>query len=57
MIFEHNDRTKELIARVEGFSRMDAHIYPNESTYHEQMDAFRAEGESPWMRVVPILKS
>ena len=33
MIFEHNDRTKELIARVEAF--MDAHIYPNEATYAE----------------------
>ena len=33
---------------------MDAHVYPNESTYHEQMDAFRAEGD-PW-RVVPILE-
>jgi len=45
MIFEHNDRTKELIARVEAF--MDAHIYPNEGTYAEQMDAFRADG-NPW---------
>ena len=52
MIFEHNDRTKELIARVEGF--MDAHIHPNESTYHEQMDGFRAAG-NPW-QVVPILE-
>ncbi|MDG2495496.1 MAG: acyl-CoA dehydrogenase family protein, partial [Alphaproteobacteria bacterium] len=52
MIFEHNDRTKELIARVEGF--MDAHIYPNEITYHQQMDAFRADG-NPW-QVVPILE-
>ena len=52
MIFEHNDRTKELIARVEGF--MDAHIYPNEATYAEQMDAFRADG-NPW-QVVPILE-
>ncbi len=45
MHFEHNDRTKELIARVEAF--MDAHIYPNEATYAQQMDAFRAEG-NPW---------
>ena len=28
MNFEHNDKTKELIARVEAF--MDAHIYPAE---------------------------
>ena len=26
MIFEHNDKTKELIARLEAF--MDAHVYP-----------------------------
>ena len=52
MIFEHNDRTKELIARVEAF--MDAHIYPNETTYAEQMDAFRAEG-NPW-QVPPIME-
>ena len=26
MNFEHNDKTKELIARLEAF--MDAHIYP-----------------------------
>ena len=52
MIFEHNDRTKELIARVEAF--MDAHIYPNEATYAEQMDAFRADG-NPW-QVPPIME-
>ena len=34
MIFEHNDKTKELIARVEAF--MDKHVYPNEVTYNEQ---------------------
>ena len=37
MNFEHNDKTKELIARVEAF--MDAHIYPAESVYAEQMEA------------------
>ena len=35
--------TKELIARVEAF--MDAHIYPAESVYAEQMEAF---GENRW---------
>ena len=45
MQFEHNDRTKELIARVETF--MDKYIYPNEAAYAEQMDAFRAAG-NPW---------
>lgn len=43
MNFEHNDKTKELIARVEAF--MDAHIYPAESVYAEQMEAF---GENRW---------
>ena len=52
MIFEHNDRTKELIARVEAF--MDAHVYPAEAVYHQQMDEFRAAG-NPW-QVVPILE-
>ena len=43
MNFEHNDKTKELIARVEAF--MDAHISPAESVYAEQMEAF---GENRW---------
>ena len=43
MNFEHNDKTKELIARVEAF--MDAHIYPAEPVYAEQMEAF---GENRW---------
>lgn len=43
MIFEHNDRTKELIARIEAF--MDAHIYPNEATYAQQMESF---GDNRW---------
>jgi len=43
MNFEHNDKTKELIARVEAF--MDAHIYPAESVYAEQMESF---GENRW---------
>ena len=43
MIFEHNDKTKELIARLEAF--MDAHVYPAESVYAEQMEAF---GENRW---------
>ena len=43
MNFEHNDKTKELIARVEAF--MDAHIYPAEAVYAEQMEAF---GENRW---------
>jgi len=50
MIFEHNEKTKELIARVEAF--MDAHIYPNEETYAKQMEGF---GTNRW-QVVPILE-
>ncbi len=38
MDFEHNERTKELIARVEKF--MDDYIYPNEKTFAEQQAAF-----------------
>lgn len=45
MNFEHTDKVKELIARLEAF--MDEHIYPNEDTYNAQMDAFRKEG-NPW---------
>ena len=41
MDFEHNDRTKELIARVEKF--MDDYIYPNEKTFAEQQAAFGAD--------------
>ena len=50
MIFEHNDRTKELIARVEAF--MDEHVYPAESVYTQQMEDF---GANRW-QVVPILE-
>ena len=50
MIFEYNDKTKELIARVEAF--MDEHVYPNEITYHEQMESF---GANRW-QVVPIVE-
>ena len=43
MNFDHSDKTKELIARVEKF--MDENVYPNESVYEEQMQAF---GENRW---------
>lgn len=43
MDFEHNQRTKDLIARVEDF--MDKHIYPAEPVYEEQMAAF---GDNRW---------
>lgn len=50
MIFEHDKRTKELIARIENF--MDKHIYPNEVVYAQQMVDF---GENRW-QVVPIVE-
>ena len=43
MNFDHSDKTKELMARVEKF--MDENVYPNESVYEEQMQAF---GENRW---------
>ncbi|MGH9661469.1 MAG: acyl-CoA dehydrogenase family protein, partial [Bryobacteraceae bacterium] len=36
MVFEHSARAREFARRVSAF--MDAHIYPNESRYHEQID-------------------
>ncbi len=50
MDFEHNQRTKELIARVQAF--MDAHIYPAEAVHREQMAAF---GADRW-RIPPIVE-
>ena len=49
MDFEYSDRTRELQARVTAF--MEAHIYPNEVTYHEQIDA----GDTRW-KPVPIIE-
>ena len=43
MIFEHNEKTKELLARLEAF--MDKYVYPNEETYTAQMEAF---GDNRW---------
>ncbi|MDC3401578.1 acyl-CoA dehydrogenase family protein [Alphaproteobacteria bacterium] len=50
MIFEHNEKTKELIARVESF--MDEHVYPAEAVYAQQMEDF---GVNRW-QVVPVLE-
>jgi len=36
MIFEHNARTRDLIARLQAF--MDTHVYPAEALYHEQLE-------------------
>jgi len=37
MDFEHNDRTRDLLERVGAF--MEEHIYPNEQTYLDQVEA------------------
>lgn len=52
MDFEHTDKVKELVARLEAF--MEEHIYPSEAIYDQQMKDFRAQG-NPW-QVVPIVE-
>lgn len=37
MDFDHSDKTSDLIQRLSAF--MDEHVYPNESTFHEQVKA------------------
>ena len=49
MNFEYNDRTKELVARVQDF--MDRYVYPNEDVYYEQLE----DGDNRW-KVVPVLE-
>ena len=49
MDFEYNDRTKELVGRVQDF--MDRYVYPNEEVYYEQLD----EGDNRW-KVIPVLE-
>ncbi|MCB1461829.1 MAG: acyl-CoA dehydrogenase family protein [Nitratireductor sp.] len=39
MDFEYNDKTKRLLASLNAF--MDAHVYPNEKLYYEQVAADR----------------
>ena len=39
MDFEHSARTRDLLERLGAF--MDAHVYPNEQLYHEQVAADR----------------
>jgi acyl-CoA dehydrogenase len=48
--FEHNTRTQELIATLRAF--MDAHVYPAEAIYHEQMARF---GADRW-RIPPVVE-
>ena len=50
MNFEYSDLCKEYLAKLRAF--MDAHIYPNEKTYAEQMASF---GTDRW-QVIPIIK-
>ena len=50
MNFEHSERTRGLIARLENF--MDTHVYPAEAVYQQQMAGF---GTDRW-RVPPIME-
>ncbi len=49
MDFSYSDRVEELREKLARF--MDAHVYPNESTYEEQLEA----AESRW-RIPPIME-
>lgn len=50
MDFEYSDLCKDYLGRVRAF--MDAYIYPNEKTYHDQLKAF---GDNRW-QVLPIIE-
>ena len=50
MEFSYSPRCQDYLDRLRAF--MDAHIYPNESTYAEQLAAF---GENRW-QVIPIIE-
>lgn len=41
-MFELSDKAKKLQAQLNEF--MDAHIYPNESTHHEQIEQAKTAG-------------
>jgi acyl-CoA dehydrogenase len=49
MEFEYSERTKKLKSEIEAF--MEAYVFPNESTYYEQLD----EGDTRW-KPLPILE-
>ena len=55
MEFTHTAKVKDLQQRVTAF--MDAHIYPNEAKFHEEVAANRRAG-NPWIptKVVDELK-
>jgi len=50
MDFEHNDKVKDLLERLESF--MDEHIYPNQETHQRQLE----EMGDNWIEV-PIVES
>lgn len=50
MEFSYSPRCQDYLDRLRAF--MDAHIYPNEATYAEQLAAF---GENRW-QVIPIIE-
>jgi alkylation response protein AidB-like acyl-CoA dehydrogenase len=50
MIFEHTPKTKEWMRRVQDF--MEQYVYPQESTYNEQLAGF---GTNRW-QVIPIIE-
>lgn len=52
MSFEPNERTRALLKRLNQF--MDDYIYPNEETYEQQVEAFRAGG-NVW-QIPPIIE-
>jgi acyl-CoA dehydrogenase len=46
MDFEHSDKVKALQAKLVRF--MDAHVYPNEGRFHDEVEGNRAKG-NPWI--------
>lgn len=52
MNFDYSPKVQALLAKLLAF--MDAHVYPNETTYHEQLEANRAAGRV-WTAPIPIL--
>ena len=50
MEFSYSPRCQDYLDRLRAF--MDAHIYPNEATYAEQLAGF---GENRW-QVIPVIE-
>ena len=55
MHFDYSDKVKSLIQELTGF--MDAHIYPNEARFFEEIEANRSKGNA-WVptQIVEELK-